>query len=69
MKPFANIHVYSLLAYLLNVRPAQNDGSLDVFKSVLLKQSETKPSRKERAPWQKEWDEVAMSQQSAVSIQ
>lgn len=58
IKPFANIHVYSLLAYLLNVRPAANDGSIDAFKSVLTQRSET-PVRKERAPWQKEWDEVA----------
>lgn len=62
MKPFANIHVYSLLAYLLNVRPAANDGSIDVFKSVLVQRSETRPSRTERAPWQKEWDEVALNQ-------
>jgi predicted AlkP superfamily pyrophosphatase or phosphodiesterase len=59
MKPFANIHIYSLLAYLLNVRPAANDGSIDVFRSVLIQRSES-PKRKELAPWQKAWDEVAV---------
>ncbi len=33
--PFQNIHVYALLAHLLGVRPAPNDGSLDSVKSVL----------------------------------
>ncbi len=59
MKPFINVDIYSLLAYLLNISPAQNDGSIDVFKAVLVERSETEPSKKALAPWQKEWDEVA----------
>ncbi len=35
-KPFQNVHLYSLMAHLLNVEPAQNDGSLDSV-SVLLR--------------------------------
>ena len=62
MRPFPNVDVYSLLAYLLNVQPLKNDGSLDPFKSVLVQRSQTNPSRRERAPWQKEWDEVAVLQ-------
>ncbi|MGE0439196.1 MAG: ectonucleotide pyrophosphatase/phosphodiesterase [Gemmatimonadales bacterium] len=33
--PFQNIHVYDLLAHLLGVRPAPNDGSLDSVRAVL----------------------------------
>ncbi len=33
--PFANIHVYDLLAHLLRIRPAPNDGSLDSVRAVL----------------------------------
>jgi predicted AlkP superfamily pyrophosphatase or phosphodiesterase len=33
--PFQNIHVYALLAHLLGVKPAPNDGSLDSVKAVL----------------------------------
>ncbi|MEK7240245.1 MAG: ectonucleotide pyrophosphatase/phosphodiesterase [Gemmatimonadota bacterium] len=33
--PFQNIHVYELLARLLDVRPAPNDGSLDSTRSFL----------------------------------
>jgi predicted AlkP superfamily pyrophosphatase or phosphodiesterase len=35
--PFQNIHLYVLLAHLLGVTPAPNDGSLDSVKSVLMK--------------------------------
>lgn len=60
IKPFPNVDVYSLLAYLLNLQPAKNDGTMDPFKSVLVQRSETNPSHKQLAPWQKEWDEVAI---------
>jgi hypothetical protein len=33
---FQNIHLYALLAHLLGVTPAPNDGSLDSVKSVLV---------------------------------
>ncbi len=33
--PFTNVHVYSLLARLLNLRAAPNDGSLDSVRAVL----------------------------------
>ena len=33
--PFQNIHVYELLARLLGVRPAPNDGSMDSTRSFL----------------------------------
>jgi hypothetical protein len=62
LKPFANVHLYSLFAYLLNLSPAKTDGSLEVFKSVLVERTETVPSKKMLAPWQKEWDEVARNQ-------
>jgi len=55
---FSNVHIYSLLAYLLNLSPAHTDGSINVFRSVLVKRSEA-PRRVERAPWRKERDEVA----------
>ncbi len=34
--PFQNIHLYPLLAHLLGVTPAPNDGSLDSVKTVLM---------------------------------
>ena len=37
IRPFQNIHVYALLAHLLGVTPAPNDGSLDSVRSVLAK--------------------------------
>jgi len=66
IKPFANVNLYSLFAYLLNLSPAQSDGSIEVFKSVLVQRTQTEPSKKSLAPWQKEWDEVAMNRDSAV---
>jgi predicted AlkP superfamily pyrophosphatase or phosphodiesterase len=33
--PFSNIHVYELLAAILGVRPAPNDGSLDSLRVIL----------------------------------
>ena len=33
--PFENVHLYALLAHLLGVTPATNDGSLDSVKAVL----------------------------------
>jgi predicted AlkP superfamily pyrophosphatase or phosphodiesterase len=35
VEPFQNIHIYSLLAHLLGVRPATNDGALDSVEVVL----------------------------------
>jgi predicted AlkP superfamily pyrophosphatase or phosphodiesterase len=67
MKPFANVHLYSLFAYLLNISPAQTDGSIDVFKSVLVQRTQTEPSKKILAPWQKEWDEVAENRSLVVN--
>jgi predicted AlkP superfamily pyrophosphatase or phosphodiesterase len=61
MKPFPNVDVYSLMAYVLNLQPVKNDGSLDPFQSVLVQRSDRNPTRKMRAPWQKEWDEVALN--------
>ena len=66
MKPFANVNLYSLFAYLLNLTPAQTDGSLKVFQNVLVPRTQTQPSKKELAPWQKEWDEVAQYHPLAV---
>ena len=34
--PFQNIHLYSLLAHLLGLTPAANDGSLDSVQAVLV---------------------------------
>ena len=34
--PFQNIHLYALLAHLLGVKPASNDGALNAVKSVLV---------------------------------
>ncbi len=61
VKPFSNVNVYSLLAYLLNIVPAQTDGSLSAFKTALVPKTQSQPSRKTLAPWQKEWDEVALA--------
>lgn len=58
MQPFSNVHIYALMAYLLNLRPAETDGSINVFKSVLVKRSGA-PRRVERAPWHQQ-DEVAI---------
>ncbi len=35
VKPFQNIHVYNLMAHLLNLPPAPNDGSLDSVQVML----------------------------------
>jgi predicted AlkP superfamily pyrophosphatase or phosphodiesterase len=35
VEPFQNIHVYDLLAHLLGLRPAPNDGSLDSVAAVM----------------------------------
>lgn len=35
LPPFRNVHVYALLAELLNLRPAATDGSLDSVRAVL----------------------------------
>src|SRR3954465_13920139 len=35
--PFQNIHVYDLIAHILRLTPAPNDGSLDSIKAVLSK--------------------------------
>ena len=58
MAPFANVNIYSLLAYLLNLRPAETDGSINVFKDVLVKRTEA-PPRMEKAPWRKERNQDA----------
>ena len=33
--PFQNIHLYPLLAHVLGLEPAPNDGSLDSVRAVL----------------------------------
>lgn len=33
---FPNVDVYDLMAYLLHLKPARNDGTLEVFRSVLV---------------------------------
>jgi predicted AlkP superfamily pyrophosphatase or phosphodiesterase len=35
VEPFRNIHIYALLAHVLGLRPAPNDGVLDSIKAVL----------------------------------
>ena len=35
LPPFSNLDVYELMAYLLHVQPAPNDGTLEVFRRVL----------------------------------
>ena len=59
LPPFSNVHIYSLMAYLLNLRPAETDGSINVFKDVLVKQGDRVPPHPERAPWRKERDQDA----------
>jgi predicted AlkP superfamily pyrophosphatase or phosphodiesterase len=34
-EPFGNVHLYSLMAHILNLTPAPNDGSLDSVRAVL----------------------------------
>ncbi len=58
MAPFSNVHLYSLMAYVLNLRPAPTDGSINVFKDVLVKRTEA-PRKLQRAPWRKERNEDA----------
>ncbi len=40
--PFQNIHVYDLMAHLLSLRPAPNDGSLDSTRVMLRVQPKTR---------------------------
>ena len=40
--PFQNIHVYDLMAHLLSLRPAPNDGSLDSTRMMLRVQPKTR---------------------------
>jgi predicted AlkP superfamily pyrophosphatase or phosphodiesterase len=35
VRPFANIHVYNIMARILNLRPAPNDGNFSASKAVL----------------------------------
>lgn len=35
IEPMANIHIYNLMAYLLGLTPAPNDGSIDVIRPIL----------------------------------
>ena len=35
VEPFQSIHVYALLAHLLGLRPASNEGALDSIETVL----------------------------------
>jgi predicted AlkP superfamily pyrophosphatase or phosphodiesterase len=49
LQPFPNVDVYSLLAYILNLHPAQTDGTINVFKLVLVNRSGGS-RRTERAP-------------------
>ena len=35
VQPFQNIHVYNLMAHILNLQPAPNDGSLDSVRVML----------------------------------
>jgi predicted AlkP superfamily pyrophosphatase or phosphodiesterase len=48
LQPFANVQLYSLLSYLLNIVPAKTDGSLEVFKSIL--RTQIQPSQTQTAP-------------------
>ena len=41
---FPNVDVYDLIAYLLRLEPAENDGSLDVFRPVLIRRSLVTPA-------------------------
>jgi len=35
LEPFEGVHLYTLMAHLLDIEPAENDGDLDVFAPVL----------------------------------
>ncbi|MCH8557054.1 MAG: ectonucleotide pyrophosphatase/phosphodiesterase [Balneolia bacterium] len=35
IEPFEVIHIYELMSYILNLDPAENDGSLDVLRPIL----------------------------------
>jgi hypothetical protein len=35
VEPFQNIHIYALLAQILGLRPARNDGALDSVRALL----------------------------------
>jgi predicted AlkP superfamily pyrophosphatase or phosphodiesterase len=35
VEPFQNVHLYELMAHVLNLRPAPNDGSLDSVRAML----------------------------------
>jgi len=61
LPPFSNVHIYSLMAYLLNLRPAKTDGSINVFKDVLVQRGQI-PARSLRPPWRKERDEVTANE-------
>jgi ectonucleotide pyrophosphatase/phosphodiesterase family member 5 len=37
VQPFQSIHIYDLVAHILGLTPAPNDGSLDSIKAVLSK--------------------------------
>jgi predicted AlkP superfamily pyrophosphatase or phosphodiesterase len=41
--PFQNIHVYDLIAHLLGLRPAPNDGSLDSTRAMLKTRAASSP--------------------------
>jgi hypothetical protein len=34
-EPFANVHLYNLMAHILELNPAPNDGNLDSVRTVL----------------------------------
>jgi predicted AlkP superfamily pyrophosphatase or phosphodiesterase len=34
-EPFENIHIYSLMAKILGLTPAKNDGNLETVKNIL----------------------------------
>jgi hypothetical protein len=40
--PFQNIHVYDLMAHILGLRPAPNDGTLDSTSAMLRVQPKTR---------------------------
>lgn len=48
--PFRNIHVYSLMAEILRVRPAPNDGSLDSVRALLRGPTSETPPAARRPP-------------------
>jgi hypothetical protein len=35
LPPFSNVDLYELMAYLLRLKPARNDGTLEVFRPAL----------------------------------